>query len=342
MRNIIISLFCLSGLLPSLACAKPVQLRSDVPARYVVVPGDTLWGISARFLKDPWKWPEIWGMNRDEIKNPQLIYPGDVIILENEGGNPRLRIEGHEEKPENLQTLRLEPGIQIRDLGRAIPSIPISAIGPFLSRTQIVDEKTWDSAPRLVAGQDESDMLGTGEYGYVSGLADSKVLSWDIYGKAKPLVDPESGKSLGLEVRYLGEARILRPGKTAKILITRAYSEVDMGSRLLPVFEQTVTHFVPHSPDRMVKGRILSGERNSSEIAQNDIVSINLGSRDGLELGDVLAVYRPGSSAMNGKMDLPTERVGLILVFRIYEKAAYALVVQSTHTMHVLDAVKTP
>ena len=338
MRNFIIYLFCLSGLLPSWSCAETIELQKDAPARYVVVPGDTLWGISAKYLKDPWKWPEIWGMNRNQIRNPQLIYPGDVILLETGGGKPRLKIEGKEK----LQTLRLEPALQIRDLGRAIPSIPISIIGPFLSANQVVDEKTWDSAPELVAGQDESDILGTGQYGYVSGLAEGSAATWDIYGKPRDLVDPDTGKSLGLEVRYLGEARVVRPGSPAKILITRAYSEMDMGSRLLPVFKETITHYVPHSPDRMIKGRILSGSRNALEIGQNDIVSISLGSRDGLELGNVLAVYRPGGSAMDGGMSLPAEQVGLVLVFRIYEKAAYALVVQSTRSIHALDVVRTP
>ena len=347
MRNFIIYLFFLSGLLPSLAHAEVLQLRDKVPTRYVVVRGDTLWGISARFLKNPWKWPEIWGMNKNEIKNPQLIYPGDVIVLENENGNPRLRIESKDqgaEKPQTLETVRLSPGIQIRDLGRAIPSIPLSVIGPFLSRTQIVDEKAWDNAPRLVAGEGERDILGTGDSGYVTGLPENGAISWDIYGGAREITDPNTGDPLGLEVDYLGGAKLVRAGKPAKIAITRSAREIGMDSRLLPTMEQTITHFVPHAPDKLIKGVILPQSGGFSDIGQNDIVAIDKGARDGLELGDVLAVYRAGDSVMSGggEIALPAERVGLVLVFRIYDKVSFALVVQSQHTIHAADTVRTP
>ena len=342
MRKLIIYLFFLSGLVPLGVRAGALQLQDKAPSRYVVVPGDTLWGISARFLKDPWKWPQIWGMNREEIENPHLIYPGDVIVLENDGGNPRLRVESPGGEQGANETVRLEPGVRIRDLGRAIPSIPLSAIGPFLSKTRIVSRKTWNGAPKLISGENGNDILGAGYIGYVSGLSGGAV-SWSVYGKGRELTDPVSGKSMGLEADYLGEAKLVKPGNPAKIEITRSAKEIEMGAALLPVVEQTVTHFVPHAPDKPIKGRILSSD-GKSEIAQNDAVILDLGSRDGVELGNVLAVDRAGTSAMDGgrKIRLPSRRVGLVMIFRVYDTVSYALVVQSERTIHAGDIVRTP
>ncbi len=335
MRNIIISLFFLSSLIPLGSGAEDIRLQDHAPARYIVKRGDTLWGISARFLKDPWKWPQIWGMNREEIKNPQLIYPGDVIVMENENGTTRLRIEQPQEK--SLETVRLEPGIQIKDLGRAIPTIPMSAIGPFLTKTRVMSEAEWNDAPSIVAGTESSDILGEGESGYVSGLK-GKAITFSIYGKGRTLVDPETGKSLGMEADYLGEARLVKAGNPAKIEVTRSVKEIDMGARLFPSIEQTVLHYVPHAPDRMISGHILSSY--SGMIGQDDIVAIDLGTNKGIELGDVLAVYRKGRE-VNG-IKLPPERVGLIMVFRAYDKVAYALVVNSKRAIFNTDTVRTP
>lgn len=341
MRNIIISLILFLGLAP--LRAEVLQLQVKAPDHYVVVPGDTLWGISARFLKDPWKWPEIWGMNREEIENPHLIYPGDVIVLENNGGVPRLRIGGREANGEvnrERETVRLSPGIQSRDLGRAIASIPLTEIGPFLSRTQVVEQKDWETAPQLVAGENDRYILGAGEFGYVADLKESSAVSWDIYKRGRELVDPDTGMPLGIEVDYLGEAKLIKSGSPSKVEITKSVKEIGVGARLLPTVEATLTHFIPHAPEKEIKGRIMSSEGSISEIGQNDIVGINLGGKDGLEMGDVLAVYQ--SVARRGEISLPPERVGLVLVFRTYDKFAYALVVQSEHSIHVADTVQTP
>ncbi len=335
MRNIIISLFFLSSLIPLGSGAEEIQLQDQAPSRYVVKQGDTLWGISARFLKDPWKWPQIWGMNREEIENPHLIYPGDVIVLENENGTTKLMIEKSQEKP--LETVKLEPGVQIRDLGRAIPTISMSVIGPFLTKTRVMSETEWEGAPSIVAGTESSDILGEGESGYVSGLK-GKNVTFSIYGKGRELVDPDTGESLGLEAEYLGEARVVKAGNPAKIEVTRSVKEIDIGAKLFPVVEQTVLHYVPHAPDKMITGHILSSY--SGMIGQGDIVAIDLGTKKGIELGDVLAVYRDGKEVNDVK--LPSERVGLIMVFLAYDDVSYALVVQSKRTIYNTDIVRTP
>jgi len=342
MRKLIIYLFLFSGLVPLGLRAEALRLQDKAPTRYVVVPGDTLWGISARFLKDPWKWPQIWGMNREEIENPHLIYPGDVIVLENEDGNPRLRVESQGGEQGANATVRLEPGVRISDLGRAIPSIPLSAIGPFLSKTRIVSQKIWDGAPKLVSGENGNDVLGTGYIGYVTGLSGGAV-TWSVYGKGRELTDPDSGKPLGLEIDYLGEAKLVKPGNPARIQITRSDKEIGMGAALLPVVEQTITDFVPHAPDKPINGRILPSD-DKTEIAQNDAVILDIGSRDGVELGTVLAVDRAGKSMMDGdkKIQLPSTRVGLVMIFRVYDRVSYALVVQSERTIHAGDVVRTP
>ncbi len=342
MRNFIIYLFLLSGMLPFSAGAEPLALQDKAPARYVVVPGDTLWGISARFLKDPWRWPEIWGMNKAQIRDPQWIYPGDVIVLGIENGKPRLGIEsgGTEKK---LETVRLTPGIRIRDLGRAIPSIPLSAIGPFLSKMRIVDGKVWDDAPEIVASEGNREIMGTGNFGYVKGLQGDGI-SWDIYGNPRELKDPASGKTLGLQVDYLGSAKLVRAGKPAKIEVVHSVVEIGTGARLLPAMEPSVTHFVPHAPDGMVRGIIFPQSDGYADIGQNDVVAIDLGKNEGLELGDVLAVYHSEDKGMSGEegQALPPERIGLVMVFRIYDKVSFALVVSSERTIHAGDTVRTP
>ena len=355
MRSVIISSILLLGLLPSAARSEAPSLQDNVPNRYVVVPGDTLWGISQRFLKNPWKWPELWGMNREEIANPHLIYPGDVLVLESVNGMPHLKVlhgsadaavpgENSSAAETHGPAVRLSPGVQSRDLGRAIPSIPLSEIGPFLVKTQIVDEKSWNSAPRIIAGDSYNYIIGAGSTAFVSGIDSSSVVNWDIFAKGREIIDPVTKHSLGFQTEYLGEARLLRQGRPSQIEIVKSTREVDIGSRLFPSTESLVTHFIPHSPDAKVSGTILSMIGNSTEIGQNDIVSISLGAREGIELGEVLAVNRPGRPVGSGKdrITLPDDRIGLVLVFKTYEHISYALVVQSVNPIHVSDPVQTP
>ena len=351
MRRLIISSILVLILSPLPVFAEAPKLQDNVPNRYVVVPGDTLWGIAGRFLKNPWKWPELWGENREEIQNPHLIYPGDVIVLDTSGGTPHLRVLSSSQvssdggAPPNLETVRLSPGIQTRDLGRAIPSIPISAIAPFLNNTRIVEEKSWNEAPKVVSGDNYDYILGAGSSAFVEGLPSGSIVRWDIFRKGRKIFDPDSGKLLGVQVDYCGEGRVTKFDHPSRIDIVKSTREIDVGDRLYPTVDSLITHYIPHSPDTQVKGRILSADGKTTQIGQNDVVLLNIGTQDGIELGDVLAVYRKGKDIMSGRkvdVTLPDDRIGLVLVFRAYEHVSYALVMQSKDTISASDTVKTP
>lgn len=365
------------------AWADTVQLREGHPERYVVVKGDTLWGISSRFLKDPWLWPQVWKMNREQIKNPHLIYPGDVIVLALCDGQPCLQLLREE--------VRLQPGIRIEELEKKpIPTIAPSVIAPFLSQPLVVDNDALKGAPKIVAAEDNRLLMAPGMNVYVDKIEDGDGVNWQIYRPGKPFVDPDSKEQLGVEAIYIGDARATRYGQAATVQITRMKLDANIGDRLTKQSEQVLNSFVPHAPDSAVKGRILSSYDGSYEVGRNSIVAINRGSTDGLEAGHVLAIYRNGATLppekdtsgkpregyfnldrnedgtlkrdaegkvqvrlgtrpADGSTDpepqaikLPDERIGLLMVFRTFERVSYGLVLQSDRSINPLDIVATP
>lgn len=318
-------------------------LRSDTPDRHVVVPGDTLWSIASRFLKDPWRWPEIWGFNREQIKNPHKIYPGDIIILERTAYGSRLRLADDNNE---LKTVKLSPQIRTEQSSlAAIPSIPAAAIEPFLSQPLVIEKDGLDIAPYIVSSSEGRYVLSTGNKAYVSGLPEDKGMTWQVFRRGKALKDPDQqDRVLGYEAIYLGNAKVDTFAKISTLTITRATEEILKGDRLVPAPDIVFNNYAPHAPDFPVTGRIVSVYGGITEIGHGDIVTLNKGENDGLEMGHVLAIYRRSQAkSLEGKtIQLPDERIGLVFVFRIFEKVAYALVVQSTGTIKVLDAVKTP
>lgn len=371
MKKRIISLLLFCSFAP-LALAAELQLKDQHPDRHVVVKGDTLWGIAGKFLKDPWRWPEIWKMNRAQIKNPHLIYPGDVVVLDVSGGRPELRLL--------RETVTLEPGAVIEPLEKTpIPTIAPAVIGPFLSQPLVVEEKQLEEAPEIIGAPDGRLILGSGYRAYVSAIPDGAGLQWQIFRPGQPLIDPETKETLGYEAVYLGDAKVLRHGEPATVTITRSKQEITLNDKLVEAPEKLLGNFVPHAPDMEVQGRIMSAYGNATEIGRNSIVTINRGTADGLESGHVLAVYSAGRELpdkkkmvdprdhkpelnietgrdaegkliVNLKKDddsaktikLPDERVGLVMVFRTFDHVAYALVMQSERPIHVNDVVKTP
>jgi hypothetical protein len=344
MRTRILTLILLFGF-SSLASATDIELQDGHPDRYVVVKGDTLWGISGRFLKKPWRWPEIWRMNREEIKNPHWIYPGDVIVLERIGGKPYLRLERG--APE---TVKLSPRVREEPIERAIPSVPAAAIEPFLSKPLVIEAKGLETAPYIIGTSESRVILGVGDSAYVQGIKEGDPRDWQIYRPGRPLVDPDTGEVLGYEATYLGDARITGNTTPAGIEITRSVQEINVGDRLVPKQESVVNAYVPHPPEQPVKGRIISAYGGVAEVGQNGIVTLNRGTRDGLEVGTVLAVSRHGrdvraiadNEPTGETVRLPDEQYGLLFVFRTFERLSYALVVQATRPVHVLDDVQNP
>ena len=321
------------------AAGQPIQLSDSAPERHVVVPGDTLWDISAKFLKEPWRWPEIWRMNRDQIKNPHLIYPGDVIVLDRDAnGNPLLR----------KQNGRLQPKIYSEQISTAIPPIPPNVIEPFISAPLIVEANELDSAPRIVATQQDRVFLGKGDIAYVDN-ADPKQQRWHVYRNGKALLDPADPKQvLGYEAFYLGTATQLKAGQPATFEIETSKQEIGRGDRLVPATRPPLVAYIPHKPDAQIDGRIISVYGGVGAGGRGSIVSLNRGTTDGLEIGHVLALERNRTIVERDEEDrkvsvvIPPERIGLIFVFRTFERISYALVLQSEGTIENNDFVRTP
>ena len=322
-----------------------LHLHDQAPERYVVVKGDTLWGIAGRFLREPWRWPEIWRMNREQIRNPHWIYPGDTLVLEHGAAQPRLSIQ---RSPASHPTITLGPQQRAdQTTDAAIPSIPVADIEPFLSQPLVVEESGMDGAPSIVAMEEKRVIVGAGNLVYVEGLDPGMGRDWQIYRPGEKLIDPETKEVLGHEAVYLGDAQVIEFGEPSSVQVVRSRQEIIKGDRLVSSTVDPFRSYVPHAPDHAVQGRIISAYESVNEVGKNAIVTINRGLRDGLEKGNVLAAYRLGDTVKSvahekSSLKLPDERTGLIFVFRLFEKVSYALVVQSKRPMHANDVVQTP
>ena len=351
MRKSIISAVLAAALLATPLMAQQrsaIKLQDNVPDRYVVVHGDTLWSIAGKFLKDPWRWPEMWKLNRSEIKNPHWIYPGDVIVLDRSGLQPELRMR---------DTEKLLPRARSEDIGsQPVPSIPPRIIEPFLSRPLVVEVDGLDNAPRIIAAQADRVYLGSGDVAYVSGIKDAKLDSlWQIYRPGKPLIDPESQKTLGYEAVFLGDSKVISAGDPATIQIFGAQQEIGKGDRLIAAGPLVLNNYAPHAPGTFVQGRIIASRGGMRETGPQDVVTLNRGRNDGLEPGHVLALLRLGRTNLEKTSNpkwfgadkvettkLPDERYGLVFVFRTFDRVSYALVMSASRTVLIGDVVTTP
>jgi len=305
MKKLIIAfVFSLTSLVPGISPAQGTgagpttakDLQADAPTEYTVVKGDTLWGISGKFLKEPWKWPEIWQMNREQIKNPHLIYPGDIVRLNAAmlaGGIAQLElVQGN--------VVKLSPKTRVEPLISAVPTIPGSSIGPFLSQPLVAEEGAFDSAPRIVATDEERMIVGAGTIVYVDGIRPEEGVNWQVYRKGEAIIDPDTGENLGTSSLYLGDAKVRRFGSPATVEITNARAEINKDDVLAPSREVSFPSYVPRAPGKPINGRILGVRDGVVEISQYQIVAINKGSRDGIEVGFVLASVHPGQFANRG------------------------------------------
>jgi len=329
------------------SAAEPLKLVDNPPDRHVVVRGDTLWGISGKFLKEPWRWPEIWNMNREEIKNPHLIYPGQVVYLDRSGKTPRLRLG----KPVKSGggTVKLQPHVYSDPVQQAIPSIPPNQIEPFLSQPLVVEQGELDTVPRIVAGPEYRGMMGNGDQAFATAIPDASVVRWNVFRPGKPLIDPDTGNTIGYEAFFLGNANLVQPGEPAALQITVAKEEIMRGDRLIPAPPVNIISYVPHRPDNQVAARVMTIYGGVSEGGRASIVSLNRGRNDGLEVGHVLALFRNRvSSAIDQdtmqRVDtpIPEERYALVFVFRVFNGVSYALVLESSKPVTIGDYVRNP
>lgn len=340
MRKTILSFILLSGLAnPALAAVSENELQTDAPARHTVTKGDTLWAISKRYLKDPWKWPDLWGMNREQIKNPHLIYPGQVLTLDRRpDGTAQLKATG-------LATVKLEPKVRVEASGReALATVPRAIIEPFLSKPLVIEAAGLNSAPLIVGGNDGRVIFGLGDTIYATGLPVQSAQLWNVYRQGKELVDPDTKESLGYEAIYLGDARLMRQDEVSKLQVVVANQEIHRTDRLTPSPGMVIVSYNPRAPEKPITGRIMAAYGGLAEVGQNAIVTLNRGARDGLERGHVLAVYEEGrvEKVLGRQVKLPGERSGLLVVFRTFDRVSYALVVDSSRPMHIGDWVSKP
>ena len=342
-----LALFAAAGMALGQAAKGPLTLKPDAPERYVVVPGDTLWGISQRYTDSPWRWPELWNMNKDDIRNPHRIYPGNVIVLD--------RVRGQLSASGDSGTLKLSPRTRAEALAKTeIPSIPGAIIEPFLTRPLVVEPDGMDKAPTIVAAQADRVILDAGSSAFVRGIGASKEQLWYVYRSGKPLVDPDTNQTLGYEAIYLGSARVTRPGEPAIVVLTSTVQEVSAGDKLVAAGRPQPVNYAPHAPATVLTGRVMSiygGLGKVGEAGPQSIITVNRGKADGLEVGHVLAIYTLGGTvrdlsraadAPDARIQLPNERAGLAFVFRVFDRVSYALVMQITRPVNVLDVVQTP
>lgn len=324
-----------------------VELRPGHPDVYPVKEGDTLWDISSAFLKDPWLWPELWHVN-PQIKNPHLIYPGDLIKLVYIDGKPSLTIERGPMVFKKGDTVKVTPQIRSEPLKSVIPAIPLELIQSFLVNNRVMTEEEIDSSPYILAGDESHIVMGLGDYLYARGDWENAHQAYGIYRKGPAYVDPETQEVLGFAALDKGMARMETvEGDIARMKVTDSKEDIRPKDRLIPTEERKVDSiFYPKSPDGEVNGEILhvfSGVRN---VSQNDVVVINRGAREGMMIGDVLAVKTKGEvvkDRITGELvKLPDQRRGIMMIFRTFEKVSYGLILRSEAPLSVGDVVTNP
>jgi nucleoid-associated protein YgaU len=348
------------------------ELAANAPDSHTVKRGDTLWDISKLFLKSPWRWPELWGMNLNEIKNPHLIYPGQLLVLERKDGLARLRVAGSADDS-GIETVRVSPRTRYESLGdNALTALQSSVIEPFLVEPLIVDEAELRAAPRIVSAQESRVLLTRGDRAYARGQNGSPLLDdqqrqkqFRVFRNATPLKDPGTGEILGYEAQYVGKA-LLAKGETttdvtdkdgttasaivpATIDIVGAKEEMRVGDRMLPEPPRQLQTYTPHAPAGKVDGRIVSVYGSAVvNAAQNQVVTINRGKRDGMEPGHVMAILKDGARVVDKGdetrplMKLPDERNGLLMVFRTFDRVSYALILEITDGVRIGDRLTAP
>ncbi|HET8551220.1 MAG TPA: LysM peptidoglycan-binding domain-containing protein [Gammaproteobacteria bacterium] len=324
--------------------SKPVpQLKPHHPIRYVVKKGDTLWDISKHFLKSPWLWPDIWYVN-PQIRNPHLIYPGDVIELRWVNGKPQLTLAGADT---GLKVVHLQPEVRRTPIAQAIPTIPIAVIRPFLTRAHVVTEDELEQAPYVLATSDGRLLAGPHGEVFVRGIHQGDGARWLLVRKDKALHDPQTGDLLGYQTTFIGAGRITQWSNPPAMTLDGAARGVRAGDRLLPYNDRELpVNFYPHAPKQPVHGQIISVVDGMSQVGQYDIVVLDRGANAGIDPGTVLAIYQRGrvvDDPYNGDdVKLPNRRAGLLMVFRTFDKVSYGLVMELNNEVHVLDAVQNP
>jgi LysM domain len=351
------------------AGAKPVQIQENAPDRYTVVKGDTLWGISGRFLKQPWRWPEVWRMNKDQIRNPHLIYPGQVVVLDrNAPGGPRLMIDSAATTAPG-GVVRLSPGVRAEAReAQAIISISPEDVEPYMVRNLVIGAEAFTDAPQIVRAQTERVAMATGDSFYAIGVKKEMGKGFQLFRRGRELRDTTiparpwykwklnepDPQIIGYEAEYLGDAVLLNEGEVAKLEVVRVRQEIRVGDYLIPIPPTEQPRYIPRAPEANIDGIIMTIPTGVQEAAKTSVVTINRGTKHGLELGHVLAIYKKEEPFANPRykestlnwlpraigwprepsgdpatLTVPEERIGLVFVYRTFDHISYGLVMNT-------------
>jgi len=326
------------------------------PVRYVVKRGDTLWDIAALFLRDPWVWPEIWSVN-PQIENPHLIYPGDIITLAYIGGEPRLIVDRPgvervaEPAEEGLTVERVEPKVRELPLEAAIPSIPADAINQFLNRPRVLPLEELESAPYIVGNYEGRLISAEGDDVFARGFPDEgpQARRYNVVRPGDPLTDPRTGELLGYEAIHAGQGVVRQLGDPVKVSLVDSEREILSGDRLFPSDQDpTRARYIPKEPGEPVEGQIIALFDAISQVGSKQVVVINLGARAGMEPGHVLGIRQSGGTVRDAyaeepeEVTLPPQEVGTLMVFKVFDRVSYGLIMASTRAIHLHDTVSNP
>ncbi len=342
--------------IPAQAATKSCNFKPNAPDQHVVVKRDTLWDISGKFLEHPWCWPQVWGLNKAEIKNPHWIYPGQIVYFDRASGRLSLNKPGYGQAGADGVT-RMSPQVRTEGLGKdAIASIPSDIIDPFLTQPLIVGVDQLATQPRIIAGQEGHVYLGKDDKVYVRGNLKGGS-SFQVFRPGTPLKDPDTGKVMAYEAIYLGTAKLhaeaKAPSDVHTFIIASSKMEMGVGDQLVLAPPTAFTNYVPHQPDRPIRARVAGIYSGVTHAGQNQIVSVNRGAVDGLDVGAVLQLYNLGKTVkdptakasrmgQSPTVKLPDEESGTLFIFRVFQNISYGLIMQVTSPVEVGDVARSP
>jgi hypothetical protein len=350
-------------LVSAAARADDVVIKDQAADRYTVQKGDTLWGIAGKFLKEPWRWPEIWRLNQEQIKNPHWIYPGDVVVLDKSNGQWRLSVASA-----STSTTRLSPTTRIAPLpNEAIPSVPPADIEPYLSYPLVTGPGGLGNAAEIIAGRDQRVVRGDGDIVYATGIDPKAGTVWRLYRPGVTYTAPDNPDDiLGYEQQFLGTARVERFDTVSTLRIVNSREEILIGDLLVPAPPEQLLNYAPHAPDRALNGQIIRLNRDAAEAGRGWTVTIDKGKQDGVDVGTVLAIYRVVPPLVDPRptkeqnqivqfvgdmskavqpdrfINVPDERSGLVFVFRVFDRVSYGIVLATNDPVVQGDYVRQP
>lgn len=322
--------------------AQTARIKADSPDRYTVQKGDTLWSIANRFLENPWRWPQIWQQNQD-IENPHLIYPGDVLVLTGGSDGAPARVKVLRER----KLTQLEPQVRVVDRDDAIPTIPPDAISPFLTNPLVIEEDGLEDSGYVAAGRGGAIVLGKYDVFFAKGVDGQASEFYNLFRPGKKLVHPRTDEFLGIQATHLGDARVMESGDPAKMEVTRSSREIVPGDRMVPAADDiALPYFQPHAPRNTIDGYILDIADAVAEGGPLQTIVVSLGAREGIEPGHVMRIQRQEPDRKDvvtgGVVHIPPQDSGLAMVYRVFDKVSYALILEASRAIHIGDLVTEP